>query len=153
MSRCFRLRTWHLIHRGFVNHPVATVAESGSLFCPSQTFVLCLDQFCHSLSSVGMFVHEDRKGRWICINLLQYIQCLIDLLRSLCYPAYKSLPTFFPPLYAASFCLRPLTPLVISLPLCLSRREKWFTFQEILWFRWKRSGLLWSPERKIQEIK
>lgn len=57
--------------QGFANHPVVMVAESGSLFCPSQTFVLCLDQFfCHSLSSVGMFVHEDTKGRWICINLL-----------------------------------------------------------------------------------
>ena len=132
------------------------VAEPGSLFCPSQTFVLCVDQlFCHSLSSGGMFLCEGRKGGWICIKSLQSIQCLIILLRGLCCPGYKSLHTFF---LSSTLFGKFLSQIIdsisyISLLLCLSKREKLFTFEEMLWFRWARSGSPQSPERRIQERK
>ena len=153
MSRCFRFRTWHLIHRGFVNHPVATVAESGSLFCPSQTFVLCLDQFfCHSVSSVGMFVHEDIKGRWICINLPQYILCLIYYEGFAVLPAYPytllSLLHSVQQIFASDCWLHWLYQ-----PPSLQEIDAVYVSQEILWFGLERSCSLQSSERKIQERK
>ena len=108
--------------RGFANHPVATVAESGLCSVPLRPLFWVLIN--SSVSSVGIFVHEDRKGRWICINLLQYIQCLIYYEGFAVLPAYPYTLSFSAALCSANFCLRSLTPSVIPASLSLSSRDR-----------------------------
>ena len=152
MSRCFGLKTWHFTHRGALLIILWPRWQSQGL-CSVPLRPLFWVLINSSVSSVGIFVHEDRKGRWICINLLQYIQCLIYYEGFAVLPAYPytlSLPHSVQQIFASDHWLhrlyQPPSPF-------LQEIEAVYLSQEILWFRWERSCSLQSSERKIQERK